>query len=245
MLGITAAVAVTVVPSVAGHSAVVAPQSAPDTLTANRRRRAERLLQDRVACLGCHRLEGSGGAIGPSLDGVGERLSREFILRVIVEPQSVRPGTSMPAQPLAPGDAELLADFLTSGATWSGALPDPLPPDTLSGGIDPEALYRRHCASCHGERGNGDGWNAVNLPVPPTVHADSATMAGRLDDQLYDAIHAGGWVLDRSARMPAFGALLTPGQIRMLVDYIRELCRCSAPAWSRDGVRRTGGPPLG
>jgi mono/diheme cytochrome c family protein len=63
-------------------------------------------------------------------------------------------------------------------------------------------------------------------------------MERRVDDALFDAVHAGGWVLGRSARMPAFGGLLPPEDIRALVSYIRSLCACEAPAWSRDGTRR-------
>jgi mono/diheme cytochrome c family protein len=100
-------------------------------------------------------------------------------------------------------------------------------------------LYGRWCAACHGAEGRGDGWNAVDLPVRPDAHADPERMAARSDDALRDAIYGGGWVLGRSARMPAFGATLTPGQIDALVDHIRRLCACQGPAWSRDG--RGGG----
>ena len=60
-------------------------------------------------------------------------------------------------------------------------------------------------------------------------------MSRRPDDTLFDGIHAGAWVLDGSAWMPSFGDLLTGNQIRSLVAYIRELCDCTAPAWSRRG----------
>jgi hypothetical protein len=63
-------------------------------------------------------------------------------------------------------------------------------------------------------------------------------MSTRSDDALYDAIAAGGLVMNRSPRMPAFGASLTPDEIQSLVRHIRELCGCQAPAWSRDGARR-------
>ena len=47
----------------------------------------------------------------------------------------------------------------------------------------------------------------------------------------------GGAIMNRSARMPAFGGSLAPTQIRALVAHIRSLCRCAGPAWSRDGAR--------
>jgi hypothetical protein len=57
-------------------------------------------------------------------------------------------------------------------------------------------------------------------------------MSLRPDDTLYDGIAAGGWVLDRSHRMPAFGEALAPETIRGLVDYIRVLCDCQGPRWA-------------
>ena len=63
-------------------------------------------------------------------------------------------------------------------------------------------------------------------------------MSPRPDDTLYDGIHAGGWILGKSHRMPGFGASLDDDQIRSLVAYIRTLCDCQGPAWSRDGRRR-------
>jgi len=212
--------------------------AAADTLSPNRRRRAERLLEDRVACLGCHTFNGVGGAIGPTLDGVGERLRAESIRQKITNPQAITPGSLMPAQPLAPRHVDLLTALLTDRVEWSGVESMTA---AAGGAIDSSGsgLYQQHCASCHGVEGRGDGWNAANLAVPPTAHADSALMARRADDTLFDAIHAGGWVLDKSPRMPAFGALLTHHEIRALIAHIRTLCACSGPAWSRDGVGRS------
>jgi mono/diheme cytochrome c family protein len=59
-------------------------------------------------------------------------------------------------------------------------------------------------------------------------------MSARPDDSLFDTIAAGGAVMNRSPRMPAFGATLTPAEIRALVRHIRSLCRCEGPAWSRN-----------
>jgi mono/diheme cytochrome c family protein len=104
-----------------------------------------------------------------------------------------------------------------------------------SGAPGAEQLYAHYCASCHGARGQGDGFNARYLPVPPAKHASAAAMAKRPDDALYDAIAAGGYVMNRSNRMPAFGETLAPAEIRALVRHIRRLCECEGPAWSRDG----------
>lgn len=103
---------------------------------------------------------------------------------------------------------------------------------------DGRAVYRSDCALCHGPAGEGDGWNAPYLDALPTPHASDSLMARRPDDTLFDGIWAGAWVLNGSNRMPAFGGSLTREQVRSLVGYIRELCDCVGPAWSRGGGRR-------
>lgn len=219
---------------------------APQPMTALQTRRIERLLEERVACLGCHRIQGRGGAVGPSLEGILHRARPSFVLEMLLDPGRAAPGSPMPHQPLPRREAERLARYLLDHG--GARLPRETPP-SLADAEHPawialaptrtqgEALYARHCAACHGAAGGGNGWNAPSLPVPPTRHADATLLSRRVDDALYDGIHAGAWVLDGSARMPGFGSLLTPQEIRALVSHLRTLCACQAPAWSRDAAR--------
>lgn len=64
-------------------------------------------------CLACHQLGGKGGKVGPSLDGVGSRLEREFIEKWLRDPMAVKPGTTMPRLPLSEADITELAAFLS------------------------------------------------------------------------------------------------------------------------------------
>ena len=74
-------------------------------------------------------------------------------------------------------------------------------------------------------------------------YAQNNTLTGTSADELLvggagnDTIDGGGAIMNRSARMPAFGGSLSPTKIRALVAHIRSLCRCVGPAWSRDGTR--------
>jgi mono/diheme cytochrome c family protein len=197
------------------------------------------LLRDRLPCLGCHRLNGDGGTIGPDLTAVGARRSPSFIHAMITDPARTWPGTRMPKTPMPPEWARLVAAYLASGAQPTGAAVAGEAAGVAGGApaleamADPAALYARACAPCHGEQGRGDGPNAANLPVRPTAHADSAYMSTRPDDTLFDGIYGGGYILNKSHRMPAFGLTLSRAQILGLVGYLRRLCRCQAPAWSR------------
>lgn len=199
-------------------------------------RKAEALLRDKLPCLGCHQMGNEGGRLAPDLATVRERRSVAYIAAILADPQRVRPGTMMPRHPQPAAQEQLIVRYLTTRA------------GTATGGVDAPAaqredrsvtaLYARFCAGCHGPNGGGDGPNAKSLPVPPAVHRSAEQMSLRSDDALFDAISGGGAIMNRSPRMPAFGLVLAPTEIRSLVRHIRELCKCQGPAWSTDGSRR-------
>ena len=47
-------------------------------------------------CVACHAVGGTGGAIGPALDGVGSRLTAAELDLWLADPPAVKPGTAMP-----------------------------------------------------------------------------------------------------------------------------------------------------
>lgn len=239
--------------------------AAPSALSAFERQKAETLLRDRHSCLGCHRLDGEGGRIGPALDGVARRRPARYLRRVVAHPDSAAPGTVMPRIPMTGERRRLLVGYLAGldsssvgdgsptgdgpGAGYLSLVDHPLrAPTEAERRAAPGAaeapngrrLYLRRCASCHGDDGSSDGFNARYLPTRPAVHASADSMSRRPDGVLFDGVWAGGRILDRSHRMPPFGGSLTRDQAWSLVDRIRELCDCSGPAWSR-GER--GGDP--
>ena len=72
------------------------------------------------------------------------------------------------------------------------ALPVPLmaqeyPPDLSRG----KAIYERHCLSCHGVDGHGDGPNTVLLTIPPAnFHRPGSFL--KSDESLLRMIEHGG-----------------------------------------------------
>lgn len=66
----------------------------------------------RHGCALCHTLDGRGGAVGPTLNGLRERKTRAEVVEWLRDPQAAKPGTSMPRFPLSPVERELLADYL-------------------------------------------------------------------------------------------------------------------------------------
>lgn len=235
---VLAAAALLGVPPAGAIAQTPAARRAPHPLSAFAIAKAERLLRDRLPCLGCHELAGQGGRIGPSLSNVRARRDRDYIAAMIRDPQRTAPGTIMPRVPMDTATASLVADYLSQRAASpeppalvpppAYGTPPEAPPD------DPAVVYHRRCAPCHGLRGDGDGYNAPFLPIPPTPHSSPDYMSTRSDDALFDAIAGGGYIMNRSARMPPFGRTLSAAQIRGLVTYLRALCGCAGPAWSRD-----------
>jgi mono/diheme cytochrome c family protein len=78
-------------------------------------------LYNEKGCVGCHQLDGKGGAVGPSFDGIGSRRSADAIRRGILTPNAdTAPGYekfagTMPAnfgQMMSAAQLEALVQFL-------------------------------------------------------------------------------------------------------------------------------------
>ena len=89
-----------------------------------------------------------------------------------------------------------------------------------------EDIYKTYCWQCHGMHGNGMGVNIPDMSVQPRDHTDSKEMSARSDAELFKAIKEGGRSIDKSLLMPAWGGVLSDEQIKGLVGYLRQLCKC-------------------
>lgn len=105
--------------------------------------------------------------------------------------------------------------MMVVGLWWpfhpKSAPPKPVPvPPTIAQGA---RLYHQACLSCHGPRGNGQGF--VDLPngrlAPPLDRM------GKSDGELYEIIAQG-----RGA-MPGFNEVLSKNEIHSLVMYVASL----------------------
>lgn len=84
-------------------------------------------------------------------------------------------------------------------------------------------LYASYCATCHGDKGKGDGMAAKSLPAKPSDHTNGAVMNQHNDKFLKDIISKGGSAVGKSTFMPSWGGALEEKQIRDLVAFIRTL----------------------
>ncbi len=68
----------------------------------------------KTICVACHAVGGSGGNVGPALDGVGGRMASADLDRWLKDPQAFKPGTSMPNLNLADADRKELVRWLST-----------------------------------------------------------------------------------------------------------------------------------
>jgi mono/diheme cytochrome c family protein len=210
----------------------------PRKLSAFSMNKARTLLKEKLSCLGCHQLGNEGGRIGPNLSSLNTRLQPAFVYQMIQNPHALQPETVMPKILMPPQTLELIANFLlrqetpTSETSYLSLVDYPI--HAPHGRNDEESLYLKNCAACHGVNGDGKGYNAKFLPKPPASHADKVYMSTRPDDTLFDGVHAGGYILNKHHFMPPWGQTLSNDEIRKLVVYMRKLCQCEGPLWSRD-----------
>jgi mono/diheme cytochrome c family protein len=82
--------------------------------------------------------------------------------------------------------------------------------------------YLWKCATCHGDRGRGDGWTAWLFRLKAGDFTNPSSTQALSDDSLFQIIKHGGASLGKPG-MPSWGHELTDQEIRELVIYIRSL----------------------
>ncbi len=65
-------------------------------------------------CIGCHVINGVGRSVGPRLNGVSQRRSREWIEKHFADPQALSPGSLMPAFHFSPPEMDWIVSYLLS-----------------------------------------------------------------------------------------------------------------------------------
>ncbi len=85
-------------------------------------------------------------------------------------------------------------------------------------------IFDHYCAVCHGEEGDGNGFNAFNLEssfqVKPFNFTDSTAMAALSSETLKKAILEGGTAVGKSPYMPPWGYTLQPDEVNAVISYI-------------------------
>lgn len=86
-------------------------------------------------------------------------------------------------------------------------------------------LFAYFCASCHGGKGRGDGFNSASLDPEPRDLSDQKEvyMAKQKNEDLFKVISLGGKAIEKSPRMPPYGTTLSEKEIWQIVAFVRSL----------------------
>ena len=144
-----------------------------------------RSLFAQKACLSCHHLRGSGGAVGPDITAIATVHTFDWHVEHFLDPQATVPGSQMPNLELSREEAEALAylmmgltgefrggDYVPGAKSGGVNLQDSLSLDSLGANVDPEAaegyVGSETCLICHDglHQKAMEGWKAS-----PMAHA--------------------------------------------------------------------------
>jgi hypothetical protein len=88
-----------------------------------------------------------------------------------------------------------------------------------------DSLYAAWCSRCHGADARGTPAASVRTDVPPADLASCPVSTAETEQQWVGVVTRGGAAFGLSLDMPAYGDAATAEQIRMVVRYVRSLCR--------------------
>ncbi len=161
-------------------------------------------------CVGCHKLHGTGGVVGPELDHVGANRSPEWLLKHFKNPAAVTPGSAMPPMKLAEADLEALTLYVLS---FTG---EPLGAYYVSLKTIPglpagrRLVQEKGCLGCHNIRGTGG-----------TVAPSLEEAARRHDTQWIVAHFKNPQAISPGSIMPQYN--FSEQEIRALTEFLLSL----------------------
>jgi mono/diheme cytochrome c family protein len=198
-----------------------------------------RLFLER-GCLGCHKLDGVGGQLGPALDGEGRKVKHQLPMAHVKgehtlpnwleqhfdSPQGLVPGSQMRPPRLNRTENEALTIYMLSLRRRD--IPQTyLPADRIAAldaalhqkELRPEVLYNRYCAGCHSSGTYGAYDKFFNRFMPAIRGSGLRAVA---DEKYYRAAIEQG---RPGTLMPAWGKSaggLSEEQVAALVKYLHE-----------------------
>lgn len=92
-------------------------------------------------------------------------------------------------------------------------------------------LYQRACSSCHGVDGRGVRQSRVGFEEELPDFTDCSFATREPDGDWIAIAHEGGPIRGFSEMMPAFGDVLTVGDLQLIMGHIRGFC--TSEAWPR------------
>ncbi|MDX2269510.1 MAG: cytochrome b N-terminal domain-containing protein [Bryobacter sp.] len=88
------------------------PQNAVKMSEVPRFAREGGMLYQRFQCGACHQVNGTGGKLGPALNGLAKRRDAEWVKGHFLDPQKFMPGTTMPPYKFTPEENANITEYL-------------------------------------------------------------------------------------------------------------------------------------
>ena len=162
-----------------------------------------RQLINGYACLSCHKLDDRDGGISPDLTREGLMRDHDWLMSHFQNPRSEITDSNMPSFAIPQKDFEDMSAYLMTGTSTTPTM-------------TPEQTFQALCARCHGEKGRGNGPNAIYLDPAPRDLTRAEFMATKPQVRLITSIRNGV----AGTSMPPWGKTLTDAQIQGVLDYI-------------------------
>lgn len=168
-------------------------------------------------CSACHGEKGDGHsrasiALNPpprdfSSPEAWRMLSRE---RMLTSATYGRPGTAMVGfgNRLEKSEIAAIVDYVRSQF---------MRPPTTKERSAGDAIYREHCAVCHGDKGAGAQWTRLSLNPPPRDFTSPAAREDLNRERMITSVTYGR----PGTAMMSFKKRLSAGEIETVVDYVR------------------------
>lgn len=83
-------------------------------------------------------------------------------------------------------------------------------------------IYQHYCQICHGELGEGNGFNASLLSQTPRDFTQEEYWATAKQDAVIEVISNGGEAVGKSLLMPAWGNTLSASQIQDVARFLKS-----------------------
>ncbi|PHQ98809.1 MAG: hypothetical protein COB39_07285 [Marinosulfonomonas sp.] len=179
-------------------------------------------VSDEHGCASCHDLDGSGADLGPSLYGIGKRMSRATVMEAIIDPNAViAQGYDAGFMPDDFGEAMrgsellLLTDYLMALPDTAPVTDDDTDEPPATSGL--EVADKFGCAGCHDLDGSG-------ADIGPALNGIGTRMTAEQVKQNIlepNAEITEGYEADM---MPDyFGDDMAESEIELIVDYLMML----------------------
>ncbi len=168
-------------------------------------------LYKRFGCGGCHKIDGSGGVLGPDLSNEGLKIKEQlqfdhvagdrsvpnWLYRHFLAPAQVSADSEMPRLDMTESDAVDLTTYMLSLQSDRDLSARYLPADSMIAGRSIPSgaeAFGRYCSYCHGTGGGGNPYTSFGRSAPGILNVDFLRVAG--SDYIREVVASGRPVRD-------------------------------------------------